>query len=838
MAELRRAEKLASAKKKLKQFQQRNKDGQSESGRSTPSKKKQDEDPTTFMSENGGSTHSLSHSENPSSNISGTDSPVFAMDNSIDNLCQIFNGNSQPDILNLSTLPKVSEDLFQSSSPNSFFSETSPRPNTQSASDFFDNLSSGNDPPDGLSQESYPVHDVALAPNAALNVTVFHSPHVNASTPDGPLFQDTPNYSFPDASFSPIKDIKNNTSIEMVTKKLEMELKNSHAKNTELEQQLTEQKNQIIQLQSHLEEVKVKADEGASALKHHIQAIEILVSEKTELQNLLERRQEALDSKSGEVEELQGRLRASRKRVSDIERELANTKCHIASLEGSYNDLLRSQATLLAQSDIQGKRVGDLELEVSDLRSKLENRDQTLVTLRADWAEKTSQLNLAEVRIQQLSGGPESDGRLEEELRQKNEELLQTVRDLESQLHATNSTNDESMKDYQRYVNRLNSELQELKTAHETVKEQNLALTAREKQLVQQVSELERQLARAPQPAEDPALRGLRDELQLATDSITALQVQLQEKTSEVDVLREGLQERAARIQELEVTVERLETERPDTANLQAAIESDKVAASRAMAQNNNLKKQLEELQEALIKMSNNKLELTQQLQQEQHLSRGLTERLEQLQESKITEVEKSQQTENPSLQEFGSQTTNSHPVVSPEMMLKLEEKFRKTMTELADLSDEKQRLEHLVLQLQSETETIGEYIALYQIQRGMLRQRAQEKDEQVARLAEDKEALRNKLAQLNCLVQRLVGQGHHPQINGYETEPTQEPEKSNDASLSLTSESTSANVETAEQIRSLLTEIGSHNLVSSSGEHSNITFHPCPWCSGRLITV
>lgn len=40
-----------------------------------------------------------------------------------------------------------------------------------------------------------------------------------------------------------------------------------------------------------------------------------------------------------------------------------------------------------------------------------------------------------------------------------------------------------------------------------------------------------------------------------------------------------------------------------------------------------------------------------------------------------------------------------------------------------------------------------------------MLRQRAQEKDEQVAQLARDKEALRNKLTHLNCLVQRLVGQ-------------------------------------------------------------------------------
>lgn len=40
--------------------------------------------------------------------------------------------------------------------------------------------------------------------------------------------------------------------------------------------------------------------------------------------------------------------------------------------------------------------------------------------------------------------------------------------------------------------------------------------------------------------------------------------------------------------------------------------------------------------------------------------------------------------------------------------MEKLQERFTRTMAEVADLTDEKQRLEHLVLQLQGETETIG----------------------------------------------------------------------------------------------------------------------------------
>lgn len=42
--------------------------------------------------------------------------------------------------------------------------------------------------------------------------------------------------------------------------------------------------------------------------------------------------------------------------------------------------------------------------------------------------------------------------------------------------------------------------------------------------------------------------------------------------------------------------------------------------------------------------------------------------------------------------------------------MLQLQEKFKNVLDKMADLTDEKQQLEHLVMQLQSETETIGIY--------------------------------------------------------------------------------------------------------------------------------
>jgi len=57
---------------------------------------------------------------------------------------------------------------------------------------------------------------------------------------------------------------------------------------------------------------------------------------------------------------------------------------------------------------------------------------------------------------------------------------------------------------------------------------------------------------------------------------------------------------------------------------------------------------------------------------------------------------------QNLSLPEDKNISDNFGPIV------KLEKRFKETMEKVAELTDEKQRLEHLVLQLQGETETIG----------------------------------------------------------------------------------------------------------------------------------
>lgn len=209
------------------------------------------------------------------------------------------------------------------------------------------------------------------------------------------------------------------------------------------------------------------------------------------------------------------------------------------------------------------------------------------------------------------------------------------------------------------------------------------------------------------------------------------------------------------------------------------------------------------------------------------------------------------------------------------EAMEKLQDRFRRTMNEIADLTEEKQRLEHLVMQLQSETETIGEYIALYQTQRRLLKQRELEKDIQLHRIASDRAEMKEKLRQLNTLVELLLmqkGFTNAQQImeklkaaNGPvrvdAAEPAEAKPDAPEAPQEVTeikpaengvAESRDEHIhaeqmeslakstdsrETAEKIISLLTEIKEKNLNQDYISVPN-SIHHCPCCSGKLEIV
>lgn len=71
----------------------------------------------------------------------------------------------------------------------------------------------------------------------------------------------------------------------------------------------------------------------------------------------------------------------------------------------------------------------------------------------------------------------------------------------------------------------------------------------------------------------------------------------------QISSLQLQLQENVTSLSQLESELERVQSEKPDSKNLFASIESDKVAASRAMSQNQDLKHQLEEMQRAFVQV-------------------------------------------------------------------------------------------------------------------------------------------------------------------------------------------------------------------------------------------
>lgn len=188
--------------------------------------------------------------------------------------------------------------------------------------------------------------------------------------------------------------------------------------------------------------------------------------------------------------------------------------------------------------------------------------------------------------------------------------------------------------------------------------------------------------------------------------------------------------------------------------------------------------------------------------------------------------------------------------IATEEALEKLQARFRRTMLEVADLTDEKQRLEHLVTQLQFETETIGEYITLYQYQRRLLKQKDLERDIQLRNLAADREKMNEKLTQLNSLIEKYILQHNssttlpdngklvieHENMNGENVEANivlVDAEKSkNKEDVKILAQKQ----ETAGKIMEILSDIKTAN--AKNYDNQNICVEHCSCCLGKLETV
>lgn len=740
----------------------------------------------------------------------------------------------------------------------------------------------------------------------------------------------------------------------------------------ELKAKLTRQQ---VEFERQLEEREEQArrEQGAVSdqLQVHIQTIGILVAEKTELQSALNQMQQTAKQKAVETEELQGRLKALRERNAEMERRLSSISSHSQAQEKNAREHLKEIDRLKMEHYRSSKLAEELKQKVEELTNKLEERVKAYEDIQQELTEARKQLSLAELYAQQLGDRDTEDirGQLEQ-LHGDKLHLEKKVEEYRDAIEKASLEKKQMSSQYQLFADRLSQQAESLREKVEQLTKEKAAL----KKFVAELQNRETVSSSGTEVEE------LKCQLQKCEEELASSKSLYDTQVLDNHQMSMLLAEREAQVEALEGRLKRLQDDHVESSSLLDALQSDKVAASRALSQNRELKRQLEELQDVFVKLSNDKLELTEQLQKEQHVTKELGERLGQqeeelrelrdqlsIKEGKVHDLEQQttkemyqqsqladrvrhyqaqcqltdvlqqelaqaqerinalvtqnsdlrgaladraqravdinekdsgkvhdlvaslsasvQQLElernqlmhqlddqrqqrdtlQGQLQEFQNDegiTAEVGEEISKEAFLKLkvamqrlEERFKKTMDQIADLSDQKQQLEHLVTQLQGETDTIADYIALYQVQRGIMRKRAAEKDDYISQLAKDREDLKAKLAELQCLIVRLLEE--RQQMDG-----TSQPLPGRALTLSSLSGAVSAvqtkpggkdggdalsptvngepppeeGAETAQKIMSLLSEIGTSSAVDSPPVPD--TFHPCPVCSGRLLTV
>ncbi|KAK6195949.1 hypothetical protein SNE40_001270 [Patella caerulea] len=704
-------------------------------------------------------------------------------------------------------------------------------------------------------------------------------------------------------------DDVNNTSIAELEKRnqeLAALLEKHSQANEQLSTQLQQTKlyaqniqNQLDQERNGFDE-KHKKDVGSlrEQLQVHIQTIGILVAEKTELQSQLGQSHRISEQRLQELEEISGRLKASRQRVTDLEKNVNSSTQSSQQHEKLSRETAKEVDRLKLELYKANKSKEEYQEQLSELKEKLTAKVSECSGLDQSVSNLKKKLEMAELYAKQLSNENENSEETVQilaELQQEKGDLLMKIQQYDETFQKMSEEKEQISYQYQQYVSQIQRQAEDQHKQVTSLSEERNKLLARQHELECAVHELQQKLENIDVPPTHTEVDNTEYK-----DEISRLKTEYQELISRHEAqirdnaqLSRFLEEKEERINELETTVNTLGEEAGDKAQLLESIQSDKTALSRALTQNKDLKNQLAELQSCFVKMTNDNMELLTKLQSGEHQNQDVMAKLGR-QEDELTEIkqqiarkdselnelrnmsktnridEYQQEQINDRLQHYEAQaqlvdtlqnelrasqdmvdalTTQSselramlikaaeipkddnneeggaenkrdqvleslsttiqqleeergilvsnlkeqrelsdklsvrvadlqEQVLSNNQddadnnrvgraefeqlktaMTMIQDKYTKVMKDKADLSDKADQLEHLVTQLQGESDTIGEYISLYHHQRALLQQRESQKNEYIGHLARDREELQGKLGQLQALVMQLLGE-------------------------------------------------------------------------------
>lgn len=228
----------------------------------------------------------------------------------------------------------------------------------------------------------------------------------------------------------------------------------------------------------------------------HAQTIAVLVGEKSDLAAGLAKFQSLAREKITEVEELQGRLNASRHRVQTLERDVAGARDAAQKLEQSRLALCTELETAHETVGAKQRQIDELADDRAELRQQLAVRKTDAADVQQQLQHARYELGLAQLKVKQLGDGgePGGDGGDLSELLHEKAAGRQRIEELELALERLTAERDQSGEQYQTYVQQLTADNGRMAQQLHEYAEQNGQLAARESSLVQHLGDLERQM--------------------------------------------------------------------------------------------------------------------------------------------------------------------------------------------------------------------------------------------------------------------------------------------------------------------------------------------------------
>ncbi|XP_061657315.1 golgin subfamily A member 2 isoform X2 [Syngnathoides biaculeatus] len=421
--------------------------------------------------------------------------------------------------------------------------------------------------------------------------------------------------------------------------------------NTKLDQLAQQSRELTDQLQKERKEFEQKFSKEQGAMREqlqvHIQTIGILVSEKSELQTALQYTQQAARQKAVEAEELNSRLQSTKQRVSELERTLSSVSTQQKQFEKHNKELEKERDALRLELFRQNNLSDESKQQSSELSEQLRQRVQEAGALRLEVEDLRKRLEISDLMLQQCStqSDPSSANQqiqllLEEkqQIEVHNQQLMESVAQLKTERDCYAEQIQEGGRIWK-------DKTEQLLTQVSLVAEERDRNIQRVQELEATIAELKNAAAllskeREDQSAAEPQSSGTSESelaLQEALNSLQqekdSLDAQYQSQLRDNEQLSRLCSEQEARLLNLEEQAERQAQEADTRRRMLEEVHSDKATISRALTQNRTLKDQLAELQNGFVQLTNENMELTTAIQSEQHIKKELARRMGELQE-------------------------------------------------------------------------------------------------------------------------------------------------------------------------------------------------------------